>query len=69
MNMQVNTQIVEHTRSAIKNILIIKGDQGTCQGIIILHKEVRRARGGRKPAEVNFERMEDRKNDERMDLK
>ena len=58
MNMQVNTQIVEHTRSTIKKILSRKGDQGTCQGIIILHKEVQGKK--RKLAEVNFERMKNK---------
>jgi hypothetical protein len=32
VNMQENTQIVEHTRSTTKKIIIRKGNQGICQG-------------------------------------
>lgn len=40
----------------MKKILSREVGQGTCQGVVILHREVRK----KKPAEkVNFERMKD----------
>lgn len=47
---------VQHARRIMKKILSREVGQGTCQGVVILHREVRKKNSAEK---VNFERMKD----------